>query len=74
MIEVQPDTLMKRMALKLDLGFYRGVGTPPEPRGLKNIVGITNQTTGGNGAAPTLDLIATAVYQLYADDAVPTRS
>lgn len=40
-------------AKELDRAGLRGTGTAPEPRGLKNVVGINTVTNGTNGAAPT---------------------
>jgi HK97 family phage major capsid protein len=40
-------------AKELDRTGLRGTGTAPEPRGLKNIVGINAVTNGTNGASPT---------------------
>jgi HK97 family phage major capsid protein len=54
--------LLRNLALKLDLGFFEGVGTPPEIRGLKNVASIQTASMGVNGAAFTnLDPFADAI-------------
>ena len=40
-LDVAGQTMLRSLALKLDLGFYEGSGTAPEIRGLKNVSGIT---------------------------------
>ena len=50
----------RALALKFDLGCFEGSGTPPEIRGLKNVVGITLDAT--LAAAPAnLDVFANAM-------------
>ena len=66
------DNMTRSLALALDLAFYEGTGASNQPTGLRNVSGITLQSAGTNGAAPTLDLVATGVYQLYSNNAVPT--
>lgn len=58
----------RSLALKFDLGAFEGSGTPPEIRGLKNVVGITTDTT--LAAAPAnLDIFAKAITTLAANNA-----
>jgi HK97 family phage major capsid protein len=58
----------RALALKFDLGCFEGSGTPPEIRGLKNVVGITLDSS--LAAAPTnLDVFATAIATLEANNA-----
>jgi HK97 family phage major capsid protein len=71
-IDLLTDNLSKSMALTLDLGFFEGTGSSSQPTGLKNVSGITLQSAGTTGATPTLDLNATAVYQLATDNAEAT--
>ncbi len=63
--------LFRSLALKLDLGFFEGSGTPPEIKGLKNVSGIGTVTTlGANGGTPTsLDPFADAIATLAANNA-----
>jgi HK97 family phage major capsid protein len=56
--------LMSTLALKLDAGLLEGSGTPPEIRGLKNIVGTQSVSAGVNGASATLDQFADAIALL----------
>jgi HK97 family phage major capsid protein len=51
--EVIAAGLVRACALKADLGFFEGTGTPPEIRGLKNVAGIGTVSLGTNGATPT---------------------
>jgi HK97 family phage major capsid protein len=61
----------RALALKFDLGCFEGTGTPPEIRGLKNVVGITNDAT--LAASPTnLDAIANAITTLETKNAHAT--
>ena len=58
----------RALALKFDLGVFEGSGTPPEIRGLKNVSGIT--TDSSLAAAPTnLDVFATAITTLETNNA-----
>jgi len=58
----------RSLALKFDLGAFEGSGTPPEIRGLKNVVGITSDTS--LAAAPAnLDVFAKAITTLAANNA-----
>jgi HK97 family phage major capsid protein len=58
----------RALALKFDLSSFEGTGTPPEIRGLKNVVGITLDAT--LAAAPTnLDVFATAITTLETNNA-----
>jgi HK97 family phage major capsid protein len=61
----------RALALKFDLGCFEGSGVPPEIRGLKNVVGITNDAT--LAAAPAnLDVFANAITTLEANNAKAT--
>lgn len=63
--------LVRSVGLSFDLGFFEGSGVAPEIRGLKNVVGITlDSTLGADGSVPAnLDTIATAIGTLLAADA-----
>ena len=62
----------RALALKFDLGCFEGSGTPPEIRGLKNVVGITLDAT--LAAAPAnLDVFATAITTLATNNAKAHR-
>ena len=68
--------LARAIALKFDLGFLEGSGTPPEIYGMKNVVGInTAGSPGGTGTAAggfvNLDFMASAIGQLFTDNATP---
>lgn len=55
----------QQIALKLDYTALYGTGTVPEPRGIVNTTGVTIQSMGANGAAPTnFDFLADAVGTL----------
>lgn len=73
-VDATMTNLMRSVALKLDLGFYEGSGTPPEIKGMKNVSGINTVTTlGANGGTPTsLDAISDAVATLAAANAEAT--
>jgi HK97 family phage major capsid protein len=61
-LDVVAMQMLRAIALKADLGFYEGSGTPPEIRGLKNVVGIQTVSMGANGAQlVNLDQIADAI-------------
>jgi HK97 family phage major capsid protein len=61
----------RALALKFDLGCFEGSGTPPEIRGLKNVVGITLDAT--LAAAPAnLDVFANAITTLETNNAHAT--
>jgi HK97 family phage major capsid protein len=61
----------RSLALKFDLGVFEGSGTPPEIRGLKNVVGIVLDAT--LAAAPAnLDVFATAIATLETNNANAT--
>jgi HK97 family phage major capsid protein len=61
----------RALALKFDLGCFEGSGTPPEIRGLKNVAGITVDSS--LAAAPTnLDPIANAITTLESNNAHAT--
>lgn len=67
------DDLASGLALKLDLGFFEGSGTPPEIDGLKNVSGIQEVSMGTNGAALTnLDPFADAISLLETENAQAT--
>jgi HK97 family phage major capsid protein len=63
--------LVRSVGLKFDLGVYEGSGSAPEIRGLKNVVGITlDSSLGAAGAVPTtLDPVATAIGSLLTANA-----
>lgn len=63
--------LVRSVGLAFDLGVFEGSGTAPAIRGLKNVSGITlDSTLGTNGAVPTsLDTIATAIGTLLTANA-----
>lgn len=66
-------SLMRNIALGLDLGFFEGSGTPPAPTGLKNVSGIQEVSMGTNGAQITnLDPIADALGALSTENAQGT--
>lgn len=72
-LDIVSMSLVRSIALKLDLGIFEGSGTPPEIRGLKNVVGISSVSMGTNGAAlANLDNVADAIGQLEADNAQAT--
>lgn len=73
LLDVIAAGLVRSIGAKLDLGFYEGSGTPPEIRGLKNVVGIGSDALGTtDGAVPTsLDEIADAIGALAAANANP---
>jgi HK97 family phage major capsid protein len=72
-LAIAENTMVRSMGLKLDLGFYEGSGTAPEPRGLKNVSGIQVVDMGTNGAALTnLDPIADAIGMLEGANAEAT--
>ena len=58
--------LVRSVGLSFDLGFFEGSGVAPEIRGLKNVVGITlDSSLGVDGSVPAnLDTIAGAIGTL----------
>ncbi len=58
--------LVRSVGLTFDLGFFEGTGAAPQIRGLKNVVGITlDSTLGADGSVPAnLDTIAGAIGTL----------
>lgn len=70
LLSVIARSLIRAVALKLDLGFYEGSGTAPEIRGLKNVSGIQTVSMGTNGAAlANLDPFADAIGLLEQENA-----
>jgi len=66
-------SMVRALALKLDLGIFEGSGTAPEIRGLKNTSGIGSISMGTNGGAlSNLDAIADALGLLTANNASPS--
>jgi len=66
-------SLVRSMALRLDLGFFEGSGTPPEITGLSNTSGISTVSMGTNGAAlADLDPFADALGVLEENNATGT--
>lgn len=61
--------MTRALALKLDLGVFEGSGTPPEIRGLKNVVGIT---TDAAGVPTNFDPFAEAITVLESNNATAT--
>jgi HK97 family phage major capsid protein len=61
----------RALALAFDLACFEGSGTPPSIRGLKNVAGITVDSS--LAAAPTnLDVFATAIATLATNNATAT--
>jgi HK97 family phage major capsid protein len=61
---------LRSLALKFDLGAFEGSGTPPEIRGLKNVVGIQAVSMGASGASlSNLDPFADAIGLLAQENA-----
>jgi HK97 family phage major capsid protein len=60
------DHLLKVLALKLDQALLEGSGTPPELRGLKNVLSKQTLAAAANGQAPTFDNVADAIALLEA--------
>jgi HK97 family phage major capsid protein len=58
----------RALALKFDLGCFEGSGTPPEIRGLKNVAGITVDSS-LTVAPVNLDVFATAITTLESNNA-----
>jgi len=57
--------LVSQVALLMDLGFFEGTGTAPQPTGLKNVSGISTGTaSGANGSTVTLDYVASGIAAL----------
>ncbi len=68
------EDLARVLALAEDLAYLRGDGTGGQPTGILNITGVTVTQLGtGNGATPTFDDLADAVYRLDAADAPMDR-
>lgn len=63
--------LVRSVGLTFDLGFFEGSGVAPQIRGLKNVVGITlDSTLGADGSVPAnLDTIAGAIGTLLSANA-----
>jgi HK97 family phage major capsid protein len=66
--------MLRALALKLDLGFFEGSGTPPEITGIKNVSGIQSlPMPGTNGSQITnLDPFADAIGLLAEANATAT--
>jgi HK97 family phage major capsid protein len=65
--------LARSMSLKLDLAFLMGSGTAPEPRGLRNVAGISTVSLGANGGSLTsLDALLDGFAALASANASPT--
>ncbi len=60
----------KVMALKEDIDFIRGTGTPPVPKGIINHSGINEVTLGANGGTPSFDTIYDALYQVELNNGI----
>jgi HK97 family phage major capsid protein len=72
-LDVVGMSLIRSIALKFDLAAFEGSGTPPEPRGLKNVSGISTISLGTNGGAlSNLDPFADAIGALEAENASAT--
>jgi HK97 family phage major capsid protein len=68
-VDLLLQNLQRSIALGVDLAFYNGTGSSNQPTGLKNTSGITTQSMGANGAAPTnLDFLLTAITSVYANN------
>jgi HK97 family phage major capsid protein len=70
-LQVVRNHLLEVLGLKIDVGLLEGNGTPPNPLGLRSVVGIqTISTLGANGASPTnLDPWVDAVNALEGSNA-----
>lgn|GEM_PF-684411 len=68
--------IAQAMAKEIDRAGLRGSGTSPEPRGLRNIVGIHAMTNGANGAplANYANLFRAAEAILAADGGMPNAA
>lgn len=53
--EIIERELIQSLAVELDRAALRGSGTAPEPRGIRNIPGVTTVTNGTNGTAFSWD-------------------
>lgn len=66
-------SLIRSIALRFDLAAFEGSGTPPEPRGLKNVSGISTVSMGTNGGPlSNLDPFADALGLLEQENAEGT--
>jgi HK97 family phage major capsid protein len=64
------DSMIADLATGIDVAGFYGTGASNQPTGLANTAGITSQSMGTNGAAPTnLDFIKTALGSLAAANA-----
>lgn len=69
-LAIAENSIIRALALKLDLGFFEGSGTAPEPKGLKNVSGIQTISLGTNGESlSNLDPFAEALGMLEAENA-----
>jgi HK97 family phage major capsid protein len=67
--QVIREDLAEVLAMRADLAFLRGTGTDPEPRGIRNVAGLTpGPDLGNNGATPTFDDLKDTVANLRAID------
>lgn len=57
--QVVATSIGKAIALELDRVALRGSGTAPEPRGIKNVVGVQTFAMGANGAAASYGTLNT---------------
>jgi HK97 family phage major capsid protein len=72
-IGVVQRSMVRAIALKLDIGFYEGDGSGASITGLKNVVGIQDVSMGTNGAAlSNLDPFADAIGMLEEENARAT--
>mgnify|MGYP000228477299 CR=1 FL=1 len=71
--EIVRNDLARALALEEDIKFLRGDGTNNAPVGIRNITGVNIIELGtGNGATPTFDDLAQAIYVLDSNNA-PTE-
>lgn len=67
--------LSKALALELDRVSLRGSGVAPEPRGVRNQLGVEVQSLGVNGATPTnFDPLVRAVGGVMRDSFLPNAA
>lgn len=69
--EVLAFDLTRTMSGRLDERLLQGSGVAPQPRGIRNFIGIQTRSLGANGATPTLDDLRTAVDAVEAADCNP---